>query len=108
MALRNNNIAINIDAKAGNAIKEFGKLKGSLKGVSVGAVAGGVALTAMAVGLGSVGKKAIDHAAKLELIQNKSAVVFGEQLPMIQRWAWQQVLPTCLSLWNLLVKKQQQ
>jgi hypothetical protein len=87
MALRNNNIAINIDAKAGNAVKEFGKLKGSLKGISLGAVAGGVALTAMAVALGSVGKKAIDHAAKLELIQNKSAVVFGEQLPMIQRWA---------------------
>ena len=87
MALRNNNIAINIDAKAGNAIKEFGRLKGSLKGISLGAVAGGVALTAMAVALTGVAKKAIDHAAKLELIQSKSAVVFGDQLPMIQRWA---------------------
>lgn len=57
MALRNNNIAINIDAKAGNAIKEFGRLKGSLKGISLGAVAGGVALTAMAVALTGVAKK---------------------------------------------------
>ena len=87
MALRNNNIAINIDAKAGKAIKELGFLKGALGGVSGGAAIGAIALAGLTAGFVAASKRAMEHAAKLELVQNKSAVVFGGQLPMIQQWS---------------------
>ena len=87
MALRNNNIAVGIDADAGNAIKALKDLKGSMTGVKVGAAAGALAIAAMGAALASATKKAMEHGARLELVQSKTAVVFGEQLPMIQEWS---------------------
>ena len=87
MALRNNNIAVGIDADAANAIKALKDLKGAFTGVKVGAAAGAIAIAAMGAALGSATKKAMEHGAKLELVQSKTAVVFGDQLPMIQKWS---------------------
>jgi hypothetical protein len=87
MALRNNNIAINVDVNASKAAKELGGLKGSLGGISTGAAGATIALAALTAGFVAASSKALAHASKLELIQNKSATVFGEQLPMIQRWS---------------------
>ena len=68
-------------------MKGLKKLGGAAGGLGVGALAGAAGVLALGTAMAVATAKASGHAAKLELIQNKSRVVFGDQLPMIQAWS---------------------
>ena len=60
--------------------KTMGSMKQAAKGLAIASVAGGAAL-------GAVGAKAFSMAASLEAVQQKTQIVFGDQLPLVQQWA---------------------
>lgn len=87
MANKRNAIVLNVDLNSAGALKGLKKLGGAAGGLGVGALAGAAGILALGTAMGVATAKASGHAAKLELIQNKSRVVFGDQLPMIQAWS---------------------
>ena len=87
MANKKNAIVLNVDLNAAGALKGIKKLGGAVGGLGVGALAGAAGILALGTAMAVATAKASGHAAKLELVQNKSKIVFGEQLPMIQHWS---------------------
>ena len=84
---KKNPVAITVDVLASGAIKQIKKLSGALKGVGIGASVGVAGIGVLGAAMGVATSAAIKHASKLELIQNKTKIVFGDQLGLIQDWS---------------------
>ena len=87
MITKKNPIAITVDVAATGAIRSIKKLTGALGGIGLGAGAAVAGITVLGGAMGVATAAAMRHAAKLELIQNKTSIVFGDQLPIIKRWS---------------------
>jgi hypothetical protein len=82
-----NPIAITVDMDSKGAIKNIKKLTGSIAGIGVASAASLLGVAALGGAMGVAAAAASKHAARLELVQNKTRIVFGEQLPIIQEWS---------------------
>jgi hypothetical protein len=73
---------------AGNKMDGF-KARTAVMGEKVAKVAKMAAFAFAAVGVAAVAAapKVVDHAAKLEQMGRKAQIVFGDQLPLVQKWA---------------------
>jgi len=82
-----NPIAITVDMDSKGAIKNIKKLTGSIAGIGVASAASLLGVAALGGAMGVAAAAASKHAARLELVQNKTRIVFGDQLPLIQEWS---------------------
>jgi hypothetical protein len=82
-----NPIAITVDMDSKGAIKNIKKLTGSIAGIGVASAASLLGVAALGGAMGVATAAASKHAARLELVQNKTRIVFGDQLPLIQEWS---------------------
>ena len=76
-----------VKAKTGAAQKSLSRLNKTMGGMSKAAKGLAIASVAGGAALGAVGAKAFSMAAGLEAVQQKTQIVFGDQLPMVQQWA---------------------
>jgi hypothetical protein len=84
---KGNPIALTVDMDPTGAIKNIKKLTKSIAGIGLAGGASVLGLGALTGAMGALTGAASRHAAKLELVQNKTKIVFGDQLPLVQRWS---------------------